>query len=76
MTNLILLAIAAYKKISLMLRVTRIPIFIYTDCKFTPSCSDYAAESIKKHGALRGSARSVIRVFKCSPFSKGGVDLP
>jgi len=68
--------IGIYKKISFILRSTRLPLFIYTDCKYHPSCSDYAVEAINKYGALKGSARSIIRILKCSPFSKGGIDIP
>lgn len=76
MKEIILNIIAVYKKISLALRTARVPLFIYTDCKFYPSCSDYAVEAINKHGVVKGSAKSVLRILKCSPVSKGGVDLP
>ncbi|HXK40822.1 MAG TPA: membrane protein insertion efficiency factor YidD, partial [Candidatus Paceibacterota bacterium] len=76
MKEIILGAIAAYKKSSLILRTARVPIFIYTDCKYYPSCSDYAVEAINKHGVLKGSARSLLRILKCSPISKGGIDNP
>ncbi|MBD3360439.1 membrane protein insertion efficiency factor YidD [Candidatus Peregrinibacteria bacterium] len=45
-------------------------------CKFTPTCSTYAIESLKKHGFLKGSGKAIIRVFKCNPWSDGGEDLP
>jgi len=76
MKELLLKTIHGYKHISQVFRETRFPLFIYTDCKYYPSCSDYAVEAINKHGVLRGSARSIIRILKCSPFSKGGVDMP
>ena len=44
-------------------------------CKFYPSCSHYAAEAIKIHGARRGSWLAVRRVLRCHPFTRGGVDL-
>jgi putative membrane protein insertion efficiency factor len=44
-------------------------------CKFYPSCSHYAAEAIKIHGARRGSWLAVRRISRCHPFSPGGVDL-
>ncbi len=43
-------------------------------CRFSPSCSDYAAEAITKHGALKGFGLAVWRVMRCNPFSKGGYD--
>jgi putative membrane protein insertion efficiency factor len=43
-------------------------------CRFHPSCSAYALEAIRVHGALRGSALAVWRVLRCSPLTAGGVD--
>lgn len=45
-------------------------------CRFAPSCSEYAAESLRRHGLLRGTARSVWRVLRCQPLCKGGYDPP
>lgn len=45
-------------------------------CKFYPSCSQYAIESIEKHGVLKGIFRSTKRILKCNPWHKGGIDLP
>jgi len=44
-------------------------------CRFHPSCSNYAAEAIERHGARHGSWLAVRRVLRCHPFSAGGVDL-
>lgn len=43
-------------------------------CRFAPSCSEYAAEAIRTHGALRGGWLAVKRVARCHPWSPGGVD--
>ncbi len=43
-------------------------------CRFHPTCSDYAAESIRTHGVMRGSALAARRVCRCHPFSAGGFD--
>ncbi len=43
-------------------------------CRFHPSCSVYAAEAIRTHGAVRGVALSAWRVARCSPLSAGGPD--
>ena len=43
-------------------------------CRFHPTCSCYAIEAIEKHGAIRGTLLSIYRIFRCNPFSKGGID--
>jgi hypothetical protein len=43
-------------------------------CRFYPSCSQYAAGAIEKHGAVRGGILAVKRVARCHPFNPGGVD--
>ena len=43
-------------------------------CIYTPTCSEYAKQSFIKHGFFKGFGLSVIRVLKCGPWSKGGLD--
>jgi len=43
-------------------------------CRFHPTCSEYAAEAIEIHGALRGSALAARRLARCHPWSAGGFD--
>ncbi|PYP84213.1 MAG: membrane protein insertion efficiency factor YidD [Blastocatellia bacterium AA13] len=43
-------------------------------CRFTPSCSEYAMESIQKYGAARGAYLAVRRLLRCHPFHPGGYD--
>ncbi|MBO4262073.1 MAG: membrane protein insertion efficiency factor YidD [Clostridia bacterium] len=43
-------------------------------CRFYPSCSQYATDAIKKHGAVKGSGMAVWRIMRCNPFGKGGYD--
>ena len=43
-------------------------------CRFHPSCSHYAEEAIRVHGAIRGSAMAVWRVLRCNPFGRGGFE--
>ena len=45
-------------------------------CRFTPTCSAYFIEAVKKYGAIRGGFKGCIRILKCNPFHKGGVDYP
>jgi putative membrane protein insertion efficiency factor len=43
-------------------------------CRFHPSCSAYAAQAIRAHGATKGSILSIWRVLRCSPLTIGGPD--
>jgi putative membrane protein insertion efficiency factor len=43
-------------------------------CRFLPSCSDYAAEAVTRHGVVRGSALAARRLARCSPFGAHGLD--
>lgn len=45
-------------------------------CRFEPSCSSYALECLRIHGAIRGSLLSVKRLSKCHPLHPGGYDPP
>ena len=43
-------------------------------CRFYPTCSQYAIESIQKHGALKGVIMGAWRILRCNPLCKGGYD--
>lgn len=43
-------------------------------CRFTPTCSQYAIESIQKHGALKGFWLMIKRLSHCHPWHAGGHD--
>ncbi len=43
-------------------------------CRFAPSCSHYAAEAVRTHGVVVGSALALRRIAKCNPFHPGGLD--
>jgi putative membrane protein insertion efficiency factor len=43
-------------------------------CKFYPSCSHYAEDAVRIHGALKGSLMAGWRIARCGPFTDGGVD--
>ncbi|MCI8513326.1 MAG: membrane protein insertion efficiency factor YidD [Lachnospiraceae bacterium] len=47
---------------------------IYSHCRYTPTCSQYALEALEKYGAWRGSLLAAWRILRCNPFSKGGYD--
>ena len=43
-------------------------------CRFVPTCSDYAAEALRKHGAVRGGLLALRRLLRCHPFGGSGLD--
>ena len=49
------------------------PLFPAT-CRYSPSCSEYAAQALLRHGLARGLWLSARRVLRCNPWSQGGVD--
>jgi putative membrane protein insertion efficiency factor len=44
------------------------------NCRFYPSCSSYAIEALRLHGAVKGSYLAARRLLRCHPFNAGGVD--
>ena len=46
----------------------------FAHCRFTPSCSKYALEAIKTHGAMRGSGLAAKRICRCHPWGECGHD--
>jgi putative membrane protein insertion efficiency factor len=45
-----------------------------SNCRFDPSCSDYAVEAFRRHGASRGGVLALRRVLRCNPWNEGGSD--
>ena len=67
----------------LAIGILLLPIYFYryfispllgVNCRFSPSCSDYAKDAIIKHGALRGGLLTVKRILKCHPWGGSGYD--
>jgi len=48
--------------------------FFPPSCRFTPTCSEYAAQAVEKYGAMRGTWLGTKRILRCQPFCKGGFD--
>lgn len=66
MARLLLLLIEAY-------RVTLAPL-LGGHCRYLPSCSVYAEEAIRRHGAARGARLTLLRLLRCHPIHPGGHD--
>ncbi|CAN5872833.1 membrane protein insertion efficiency factor YidD [soil metagenome] len=66
MTRLLILALRAYR--------TAISPLYGDVCRYYPSCSAYALEAVRRHGAARGSALALRRLGRCHPWAAGGVD--
>ena len=43
-------------------------------CRFTPTCSEYAAQALLRYGVVRGSGLAIWRLCRCHPFHPGGDD--
>lgn len=48
--------------------------FLLGTCRYCPSCSHYAIESLRVHGFLRGCYLTMGRLLRCRPFARGGID--
>jgi len=64
--RLLVLGIKAYQCISRAL--------IFRNCRFYPSCSQYAIEAIGRFGIFRGLLKAMCRILRCSPATDGGYD--
>ena len=63
----------------MLIKIISFPIHIYRffispltgkNCRFEPTCSEYALTALKTHGVLHGSYLSIKRILKCHPFSR------
>lgn len=43
-------------------------------CRYYPTCSGYMIQAIQVHGAAKGGLMGVVRILRCHPFVKGGID--
>ncbi len=48
--------------------------FPYGFCRYTPSCSEYAKQSLARHGLIRGLGLSFWRILRCNPWARFGKD--
>ena len=49
-------------------------VFIATQCRYLPTCSEYAYVAVVRHGWMRGGWMALRRIGRCHPFSEGGHD--
>lgn len=48
--------------------------FMPPSCRFTPTCSEYARQALKKHGPIKGLALAIWRILRCNPWGGSGYD--
>lgn len=46
----------------------------YGSCRYRPTCSEYSIDALTKYGLIKGSIKTIWRVLRCNPWSKGGHD--
>ena len=68
---------------SLLIKAMLAPIVFYQNkispglprrCRYHPTCSQYAVDALRAHGALKGMMLASWRIIRCNPWSRGGVD--
>lgn len=63
-------------KIMILVYKRYISIFLGKNCRFYPTCSEYALAVLENYGLFVGIYKILVRIIKCNPFHPGGVDLP
>jgi putative membrane protein insertion efficiency factor len=66
MTTLVNTLLVLYKRL--------ISPLLPASCRYVPTCSEYAAEAVARHGAVHGAALTVWRILRCNPLARGGYD--
>ncbi len=66
MRRLLLSLVSLYKKF--------VSPLLGNNCRFHPTCSEYCSKSIERHGSWLGGYYSLLRLLRCGPWSKGGID--
>jgi len=60
--------------ISLINLYQKMPISSHSNCRFVPTCSNYAKEAIGTYGAFKGGYLVIKRIMRCNPLGKTGYD--
>lgn len=67
----------------ILTKILLLPIYFYRwaispmlgpSCRFTPTCSQYAIDALKKHGPIKGLYLTIKRILKCHPWGGSGYD--
>jgi putative membrane protein insertion efficiency factor len=66
-TNYILISLISFYQKAVSPHIPR-------SCRYSPTCSQYAVEALKRYGPLKGGFMAVRRVLRCTPFHRGGYD--
>ncbi|WP_144392486.1 membrane protein insertion efficiency factor YidD [Pleionea sediminis] len=66
MRKLLILIIRLYQK--------TLSVLLGQNCRFSPSCSEYAITALERFGILKGSWLSIRRILRCHPLNEGGTD--
>ncbi len=75
MKTFLLLSIRFYQRfLSLDTGLFRYILPIGKTCRFTPRCSDYMYDAVKRYGIIKGVALGIKRILRCHPFHPGGYD--
>ncbi|PKM91222.1 membrane protein insertion efficiency factor YidD [Candidatus Falkowbacteria bacterium HGW-Falkowbacteria-1] len=72
--NLIIFFIKIYQKTFSLDHGPLKSLYPHGFCRFTPTCSQYGIDAVKKYGVVKGGAKACWRILRCNPFNKGGHD--
>lgn len=67
--------IRIYQKIFFSFIAPLLKLLFPVECRFYPTCSDYAREAIQEYGIFKGTGMSIKRIGRCHPFHGSGIDL-
>ncbi len=64
------------KFLILLIRIYQVTLspFIGRNCRYTPTCSNYGIEAIRKYGAIKGGWLTIKRILSCNPWGGSGYD--